>query len=361
MKLAKAAAQQLKGVIVEYDVLCSTLIGRSVAEQVAQQQQRKRTAAEQQAQSQNSVGQRVAAVRSMLSDVRAMLRDAGQDTKGKPWVARNRLQNVLQGLPTQYLNKVMGDTDAERAAKSDDERFLESQLASAAQEREREREQKDAMRRELQERMGVGGALGDSTNGDSSSARDKYLDKIKQLKAKAKNRVEDASASAPPLGLDVLEESLSLTSKGLSTWLVNDGANELLSYSTTRGLFKAVLPNQSPVQNDEFQFFLKEMDGQFDAIMSRDAYAKLPDPDPIVSLCGDLGLKPSEVLVVVRSTAGVRAAKAAGAHTCHFQLSASDIPNHNAHYRLTTLKDFQFLVEEFNGISYRGKTPEIVW
>lgn len=53
--------------------------------------------------------------------------------------------------------------------------------------------------------------------------------------------------------------------------------------------------------------------------------------------------------------------RAAGTHTCHFQFSASDIPNHNAHYRLTTLKDFQYLVEEFNGISYRGKTPEIVW
>lgn len=132
------------------------------------------------------------------------------------------------------------------------------------------------------------------------------------------------------------------------------------------------------------------MDGQFDAIMSRDAYSRLPDPDPIVSLCGELGLKPSEVLVVVRSSAGVRAAKcvalllcwwllccvaslddaddrtlvrlrAAGTHACHFQLAASDIPNHSAHYRLTTLKDFQFLVEEFNGISYRGKTPEIVW
>lgn len=53
--------------------------------------------------------------------------------------------------------------------------------------------------------------------------------------------------------------------------------------------------------------------------------------------------------------------RAAGTHTCHFQLSESDIPNHNAHYRISALKDFQFLVEEFNGISYRGKTPEIVW
>lgn len=102
MKLAKAAAQQLKGVIVEYDVLCSTLIGRSTAEQAAQQQ-RARAAAALHAQSQQkSVGERVAAVGSMLlTDVRAMLRDAGQDTTGKPWVARDRLQSVLQGLPAQ--------------------------------------------------------------------------------------------------------------------------------------------------------------------------------------------------------------------------------------------------------------------
>ncbi|GAB9465832.1 hypothetical protein Gpo141_00003222 [Globisporangium polare] len=103
------------------------------------------------------------------------------------------------------------------------------------------------------------------------------------------------------------------------------------------------------------------MDGQFDAMMSRNDYHKFPDPQPIISLCGELGLAPAEVLVIVRSSAGVRAAKAAGTHTCHFQLSESDIPNHNAHYRLTSLRDFQFLVEDFNGISYRGKTPEIVW
>lgn len=103
MKLAKAAAQQLKGVIVEYDVLCSTLIGRSVAEQAAQQ--RRKLAEQQKLEQQkaaNSVGARVAAVGSMLlSDVRAMLRDAGQDATGKPWVARDRLQSVLQGLPSQ--------------------------------------------------------------------------------------------------------------------------------------------------------------------------------------------------------------------------------------------------------------------
>lgn len=31
------------------------------------------------------------------------------------------------------------------------------------------------------------------------------------------------------------------------------------------------------------------------------------------------------------------------------------IPNHSAHYHLTTLKEFQHLVEDFNGISYRNR------
>lgn len=52
-----------------------------------------------------------------------------------------------------------------------------------------------------------------------------------------------------------------------------------------------------------------QMDGQFDAMMSRNDYHKFPDPQPIISLCGELGLAPAEVLVIVRSSAGVRAAK----------------------------------------------------
>lgn len=58
------------------------------------------------------------------------------------------------------------------------------------------------------------------------------------------------------------------------------------------------------------------MDGQFDAIMSRNDHHKFPDPQPILSLCGELGLTPAEVLVVVRSAAGVRAAKYVRHQSC---------------------------------------------
>lgn len=123
-----------------------------------------------------------------------------------------------------------GDPDKELAAagKSDDEIHLEKQLASASQELERMRGEKEAARKEQDrsrlERV-LGGGGGASSGGGGSSARDKYLDKINQLKAKAKSRPVDPTTLSP---LDLTADNLDLTSKGLSTWLVNEGANELL-------------------------------------------------------------------------------------------------------------------------------------
>lgn len=47
--------------------------------------------------------------------------------------------------------------------------------------------------------------------------------------------------------------------------------------------------------------------------------------------------------------------RAAGVHTVHYMPGENAIPNHSAHYHLTTLKEFQHLVEDFNGISYRNR------
>jgi hypothetical protein len=105
MKLAKAAAQKLKGVVIEYDVLCSTLIGKSVTEQ-AEQKRRKLAAAaaaeKQKQEKQASFGAGLASISNMfVNDVRSLLKDLHQDSTGKPWVVKDRLQSVLQGLPSQ--------------------------------------------------------------------------------------------------------------------------------------------------------------------------------------------------------------------------------------------------------------------
>lgn len=103
MKLAAAAAQQLKGVIVEYDVLCSTLLGKSVSEHVAQRQHKIASIAKQQ-QMREQLGTALdgnTSVGSMfVSDVRALLKDLNQDSTGKPWVVKDRLEKTLQGLPS---------------------------------------------------------------------------------------------------------------------------------------------------------------------------------------------------------------------------------------------------------------------
>lgn len=133
------------------------------------------------------------------------------------------------------LEKVTSDPDKElaTAGKSDDEIYLEKQLASASQELEHMREEKEAARKE-QDRSRLERALGggsSSSGGGGNSARDKYLDKINQLKAKAKSRPVDISP------LDVTADNMDLTSKGLSTWLVNDGANEMLVRAETNNSY----------------------------------------------------------------------------------------------------------------------------
>jgi hypothetical protein len=47
--------------------------------------------------------------------------------------------------------------------------------------------------------------------------------------------------------------------------------------------------------------------------------------------------------------------RSANTNVCHYIPGPKDIPNHSAHHHLKSLKDFQYLVEEFNGISYRGR------
>ncbi|KAJ0398425.1 hypothetical protein ATCC90586_003567 [Pythium insidiosum] len=329
-KLAQAAQQQLKGVIVEYDALCSTLLGRTAAEQAEEQRRKDAQRAKLEELSSPSGGLFSRMVSNMfVSDVRSMLKDLQQDATGKPWVVKDRLQSTLQGLPTHILDRVTGDDKA--SPKSDEEEYLEKQLASASAEAEQLKQQRRAAGAKvdsLQQRLE---ALGANTSG-SSSARDKYMDKINKLKAKAKTRDPSAAMEA---FTSASNDSPAKPVKGLTSWIVHDGTNELM---------------------EEFELFCKEMEGQFEAFMQKDDLLKFPDPEPISSLCKSLALDPVDVLVIARHAPTIRAARAAGAHSCHYMKSENEIPNHSADYQVTSLREFQYIVEEFNGISYRGRT-----
>ncbi|KAG6617755.1 HAD-like domain [Phytophthora cinnamomi] len=351
MKLAKAAAQQLKGVVIEYDVLCSTLLGKSAAEQ-AEQTRRKQAAQQARQQREQRFGSSLfgpSSIQSMLvGDVRGLLKELNEDSTGKPWAVKERLQSTLQGLPSQILDRVTGSGDKQQAAagKSEDEIYLEKQLQSASEELARMKQRKEEEREEREQWSSKG--FGVKSGSQASSLRDKYMDKINRLKEKKKQ--ESASKTT---GMD--EVVGATTSAGLSTWVVNDGANEVLSYSDLRGLFKAVIPPSDPLQDDEYNFFLKEMEGQFDMFLPKAEQAKFPDPKPILHICDEFGLKPADVLVLARHAPTIKAAKAAGTHVCHYMPGDKAIPNHTAHYHLTHLSEFQHLVEDFNGVSYRDK------
>ncbi|KAE9013332.1 hypothetical protein PR001_g14139 [Phytophthora rubi] len=346
MKLAKAAAQQIKGVVVEYDVLCSTLLGKSAAEQT-----RRKLAAEQaRQQREKRFGSSLfgpKSIKSMLvSDVRGLLKELNEDSTGKPWAVKERLQSTLQGLPSQILDRVTASDEKQQAGKSEDEIYLEKQLQSASEELDRMKRKKEEERQEREQWSSKG--FGVKSGAQASSLREKYLDKINKLKEKKKQEAASKEGG--------LEEVVgATTSAGLSTWTVNDGANEVLSYSDLRGLFKAVIPPRDPLQDEEYTFFLKEMEGEFDMFLPKEEQDKFPDPKPILHICDEFGLKPADVLVLARHAPTIKAAKAAGTHVCHYMPGDKAIPNHTAHYHLTQLSEFQHLIEDFNGVSYRDK------
>jgi len=114
---------------------------------------------------------------------------------------------------------VTGSEEKEKAAagKSEDEIYLEKQLQSASEELAR-KQQKEQEKQEREQWSSKG--FGVKSGAQASSVREKYLDKIKKLKEKKKQEAASHTAG--------LEEVVAATSAGLSTWIVNDGANEVL-------------------------------------------------------------------------------------------------------------------------------------
>ncbi|KAF1772263.1 HAD-like domain [Phytophthora cactorum] len=142
-------------------------------------------------------------IKSMLvSDMRSLLKDLNEDSTGKPWVVKERLQSTLQGLPNQKKEKAA-------AGKSEDEVYLEKQLQSASEELARMKQQKEEQKLEREE----------------------------------------------------------WSKKGFG------------------------------------------MEGQFDMFVAKEDQEEFPDPKPILHICEELGLKPSDVLVLARHAPTIKAAK----------------------------------------------------
>jgi hypothetical protein len=220
MKLARAAGQQLKGVIIEYDALCSTSIGGELSNQVSQIKNESLNAST--ILKQEKTSDKVVAsflptsINNMfVNDVRAFLKDLNQDSTGKPWIVKERLQSTLQNLPAHVLDRMMGD--GTQKSKSEEELYLEHQLATATKEKAHTEDQKisTSTQREINKIL--------QRNSQGNSAiREKYMDKLNKLKARVKDSKESGMA-------EVLQQATEQSSsKGLSTWIVNKGANELL-------------------------------------------------------------------------------------------------------------------------------------
>lgn len=289
-------------------------------------------------------------IKSMLvSDARDLLKKLNQDSTGMPWLVKERLQNTLHGLPKQMLARLAasGDKDKALLGKGDDDVCLEMRLQAASVEMAKTKQEKTEQKYEM------GNWRRNADKGKSavqtSSVRDKYMDKLHRVMEKSKQKGGTSTTAS-------VEEAVGApTSAGLSTWIVNAGANEVLSYSDLRGLFKAIIPPRDPLQDDEYKFFLEEIKEQFDLVVPKKSLKKFPDPGPILAICKQLGLRPTDLMVLARHSPTIKAAKQAGMHVCHYMPGDNAMPNHTAHYHLTHLHDYQHLIEDFNGISYRDK------
>ena len=53
----------------------------------------------------------------------------------------------------------------------------------------------------------------------------------------------------------------------------------------------------------------RQMEGQFDMFLSKEDQAKFPDPEPLLHVCTKFDLEPTDVLVLARHAATIKAAK----------------------------------------------------
>lgn len=120
------------------------------------------------------------------------------------------------------LDRVTGENTGPPTSKDEEADYLSRQLASAAAESERRAAEKQEALRKSQE---------SASNGDSAAVRAKYLEKLNALKSKAKTRTPDEGLAAFT-GVAPKELKEEVATKGLTTWLVNKGANEMLVRTT---------------------------------------------------------------------------------------------------------------------------------
>ncbi|KAL0585075.1 hypothetical protein ABG067_005212 [Albugo candida] len=292
MRLAKAAAQRLKAVIVESDAVCGRIRIGDTAVYTKKLIKEKATDAKATA-PKDPV---------LVNDIHSLVTNLRGKSDGQSNSIIDGLSDVVAALPEQLLRKITGG-DIPPVNKNRQREIVE--IVSQSNKKQEE-----------------------------SSIRAKYLDKINKLKQKKSTGSNEK------------------TTEGVTGWVSKCGLQDFMSYVSTRGLMIGIIPpRELPQSSDVGDYFLFEK--EFDAVMPRDDMAQIPKADPIIRLCKAMEIETFEVAVLAQSASALSAARSAGTHCCQLLETDTQPHSYHAHYHISKLVDFRYIVEELNGISYR--------
>ncbi|EQC27802.1 hypothetical protein SDRG_14386 [Saprolegnia diclina VS20] len=302
--------QRLRGVLVDYEVLCSSTVHVAAPAEVTPTT------------TDAPLGDGAAPLHqpTMFQNMRSLLQNM---TKADTEHGR-RVQQTLAGLPHFMRDRVLGSDDKPGAG--EETTSIEEQLQRRA------KPVVDVL------------ATEDSADGP----RAKYLEKMNALKQRAKLNAIKQENTVAPVAEDIAEAS---PASVLPTRKVNEGANAFLSYVNLRGLALCVIPPLAEHRQDEFQQFIDEF--ELDAVMGFEAAVAMPRPDGIQTLCKELDLEPKDIVVLTSAEKAIASAKAAGSYTCFLATKTRD-SHYDCDFSIPNLREFKYVVEDLNGISWRN-------
>ena len=168
--------------------------------------------------------------------------------------------------------------------------------------------------------------------------RKKYLKKLQAIKDKAKKK--DGNTAVMP------------------SWRVNEGTNVFLQTIALRGISLAVIPTLDKNRMKEYEEFRRTMinSSLVDVfISSSDALEIQKHRSILTNVCREsMGCDPRDVMVIAAFNDTIKSARVASCMTTRYK--KRNEPLIRTDYSIPHLKEFNFIIEELNGISYRTTT-----
>ena len=216
---------------------------------------------------------------------------------------------------------------------------------------------------------GSGGGGGGSATADAAGVRAKYMAALRAKQDKAREREADprssgaaALARAPEAAAAAAQDG----GGGASTWSLNHGAQPLLKYLAGRGIqLGLALPAPADATAEQVRQFEEQAGAHFAFRLAHEQAARYGEAAAggggaavLRGLCERHSLAPMSLMVLTTQSAAIGAARDAGCFSCHFLPKNARRPNIRPSFSVALLLQVQSVVEELNGISWRGSAVD---